>query len=229
MSRQALAAVIFDMDGLLINSEPIHFESLRVQLEAYGVEYTYAVHETLVGTEDTHCYQVIQQSTDVQLPPVDGLIAERHRIFLDLVDRPLTPLPGVGETLDSLEEHGFPLAVASSSPTEHIERVLTNLGIRDRFSVTWSGCDVPNSKPAPDVYLATARTLGVAAESALVFEDSGPGVAAAAAAGCVVVAVPQRETLNHDLSPAHQRLSSLEEFDLGVTLRDWTGYQPRLA
>ena len=217
------AAAIFDMDGLLIDSEPIHFESLRVQLERYGVEYSYEVHETLVGTEDTHCYRVIQAGTPVPLPPIAGLIAERHRIFLDLVDRPLTPLPGVISTLDALADRGVPLAVASSSPSEHIERVLSNLGIRDRFSVTWSGCDVPHSKPAPDVYLAACRSLDVPPTSALVFEDSGPGVASAASAGCVVIAVPQKETRGHDLSPAYQRLDSLTEFDLDRTGRQWPG------
>lgn len=218
------AAAIFDMDGLLIDSEPIHFESLRVQLERYGVEYTYKVHETLVGTEDTNCYRVIQSTTAVRLPPIAGLVAERHRIFLDLVDRPLPPLPGVISTLDTLAGRGVPLAVASSSPGEHIERVLTNLGIRDRFSVTWSGCDVAHSKPAPDVYLATCASLGVPPASTLVFEDSGPGVAAAASAGCVVVAVPQKETLTHDLSPAHERLDSLTEFDLDQTVLRWPSF-----
>jgi HAD superfamily hydrolase (TIGR01509 family) len=212
------------MDGLLIDSEPIHFESLRTQLERYGVDYTHAVHETLVGTEDLHCYRVIQDTTSIALPPTDRLIAERHQIFLDLVDRPLPTLPGVMHTLEALRREGIPLAVASSSPPEHIERVLENLGIRDRFVAEWSGCDVARSKPAPDVYLAAASSLGVDPRSSLVFEDSGPGVRAGTAAGCVVIAVPQKETRSHDISPAHEQLSSLSEFDFQQTARRWFTY-----
>ena len=217
----ALQAAIFDMDGLLIDSEPIHFESLRVQLDRFGCAYTYGLHETLVGTEDRHCYAVIRQHAMVPLPPTEELIADRHETFLRLVDRPLKPLPGVERVLDMLAAAGVLMGVASSSPPAHIERVLTNLGIRDRFATEWSGCDVPRSKPFPDVYEAAARSLGVPPSAALVFEDSGPGVAAAAAAGCVVVAVPQRETMSHDLSPAHFRLSSLTEFDLAATVDGW--------
>lgn len=216
-----LKAAIFDMDGLLIDSEPIHFESLRFQLERFGCAYTYALHETLVGTEDSQCYAAIRQHALVPLPPTEELIADRHEIFLRLVDRPLRPLPGVHQVLDALDDTGIPLGVASSSPPAHIERVLNNLGIRDRFSTVWSGCDVPRSKPFPDVYEATAKSLGVAPGSALVFEDSGPGVAAAAAAGCVVVAVPQKETLSHDLTPAHVQLESLVHFDLDAILASW--------
>ncbi|MFT6395888.1 MAG: sugar-phosphatase [Bradymonadia bacterium] len=219
--RAPIAAAIFDMDGLLIDSEPIHFESLRVQLKKLGVTYEYSLHETLVGTTDVHCYEVIRAANPQLVMPTETLVDERHGIFLALVDRPLTPLPGVVETLDAFAAAGLPMAVASSSPAAHIERVLSNLGIRDRFVVTWSGCDVPRSKPHPDVYLAAADALGVAAESCVVFEDSGPGVAAGAAAGSVVFAVPQRETLGHNLAPAHAQLVSLEEFDLAALKRRW--------
>lgn len=212
------------MDGLLIDSEPIHFESLRVQLEKLGVTYEYSLHETLVGTTDVHCYEVIRAANRQLVTPTETLVDERHDIFLELVDRPLTPLPGVVAALKAFALAGFPMAVASSSPAPHIERVLTNLGIRSWFGVTWSGCDVPRSKPHPDVYLAAAKALGVAAESCVVFEDSGPGVAAGAAAGSVVFAVPQRETMNHDLRPAHVRLGSLEEFDLAALRRRWEAF-----
>ncbi len=212
------------MDGLLIDSEPIHFESLRVQLEKLGVVYEYELHETLVGTTDTHCYEVIRAANPQLEAPTARLIEERHEIFLELVDKPLTPLPGVMQALEAFAAADLPLAVASSSPAPHIERVLTNLGIRDRFSVTWSGCDVPRSKPHPDVYLAAATGLGAPPRSCVVFEDSGPGVAAGAASGAVVIAVPQRETLRHDLSPAHAQLGSLEEFRLPALREQWNTF-----
>ena len=222
--RPPLQAAIFDMDGLLIDSEPIHFESLRSQLAKLGVDYQYALHETLVGTTDEHCYKVIRAANPQLKVPTPQLVAERHAIFLELVDKPLTPLPGVRQTLDAFRSAGLPLAVASSSPSAHIHRVIENLGLSEYFEAMWSGCDVPRSKPHPDVYLAAAGTLAIDPAGAVVFEDSGPGVAAGAAAGAVVIAVPQRETLSHDLSPASLQLSSLEDFSLEDLVRGWAEF-----
>jgi HAD superfamily hydrolase (TIGR01509 family) len=214
MSRPPLAAGIFDMDGLLIDSEPIHYESLRIQLDRYGIAYGEALHATLVGTTDEHVYAEIRRAHPTLDATTDALVAERHTLFLELVDRPLEPRPGVVETLSTFADADLPMAVASSSPSGQIEAVLTNLGIRDHFTAVRSGFSVARSKPFPDVYVATAADLTVRPDACLVFEDSSPGVEAARAAGAVVIAIPCPASEHHDLSRAHWRLTSMNEFDL---------------
>ena len=222
--RAPLGAVIFDMDGLLIDSEPIHFESLRIQLANFGIPYGQALHDTLVGTTDEHVYEVIRAAHPALTATTEALVAERHDLFLELVDRPLEPLPGVREVLGAVADAGLPCAVASSSPDAHIERVLANMGIRDHFAATRSGCSVPRSKPYPDVYLATAADLSVGPATVLAFEDSSPGVRAARSAGMVVFAVPCTATLTHDLTPAHARVRSLADIDLAEIAASWSTF-----
>ncbi len=224
--RPQLAAGIFDMDGLLIDSEPIHYESLRVQLQRYGITYGEALHATLVGTTDEHVYSEIRGAHPSLDTPTDVLVEERHTLFLELVDRPLEPRPGVVATLSAFADAAIPTAVASSSPRGQIEAVLSNLGIRDRFSAIRSGFSVARSKPFPDVYVATAGDLAVHPDACLVFEDSSPGVEAARAAGAVVIAIPCPASEHHDLSRAHWRLTSMTEFDLDACRARFSDLSP---
>ena len=130
-------------------------------------------------------------------------------------------MPGVVACISTLDEHGIPLAVASSSNRMQVETILENLGIRSRFSVVIPGDEVERSKPAPDIYLRTCEDLACAPSRCLVFEDSAPGVQAASAAGAFVIAVPCSSTLHHDLSPAMMHLSSLAHFDYRVSVDEY--------
>lgn len=209
-----LKAVLFDMDGVLIDSEPIHQASLVELLTSYGVPYSSDMHEEFVGVADSEVFRRLKERYPVLEPDVKSLVRARHAIFATLVDRPLTPLPGVIARLDEVRALGLKTAVVSSSSIDQIRQITTNLGIRDRFEDLVSGGMAERSKPAPDIYLLACERLGIAPAEVLVFEDSSPGVRAAQAAGARVIAVPCPATKGHDLSAADARFDTLDMFTI---------------
>ncbi len=209
--RGPLAAALFDMDGILIDSEPIHEASLRDICAARGVVYDSALHAGYVGRSDAYVFGDLCARHPALGGDIDALVAARHARFMELVDRPLDPRPGVVAVLDALAASRVPMAVVSTSALAQIERIVANLGLRPYFAELVRCAMVPSPKPAPDVYLLAAERLGVRPARTLVFEDSAPGVGAGVAAGAVTVAVPCPATQAHDLSAAHARFASFEE------------------
>ena len=211
-------AVIFDMDGVLIDSEPIHYASLREVLARYNVDYDEALHTTYVGKSDEGVFTDLKSRYRELTPDVATLIEERNVRFLELVDRPLQPMAGVVALLEAIDRSGLPMAVASSSALVQVERITANLGVSGFFRELVSGQMVPRHKPAPDIYLLTAARLGVDIANCVVFEDSGPGVRSAVDAGAYVVAVPCDASRHHDHSPARQIVSGLDTIHLDTLL-----------
>lgn len=216
---QTVRALIFDLDGTMLDSEPIHYESLVRQFDRYGVRYTEAQHDALVGQTDLAVYATIRREQPGLLPGDDVLVPERAPIFLELTDRPLTPLPGVVDLLRAASRLGLRIGCASASPLPQIEVCLRNLGLRPFFETVRSGESVPRSKPWPDVYLAAARDLDVDPSDCVALEDSSPGLRAASSAGIFTVVIPRGGSEAHDLSAAGLRLRSLVEFPLDALER----------
>jgi HAD superfamily hydrolase (TIGR01509 family) len=133
-------------------------------------------------------------------PARDDYFAERRRIFEEIV--PADPMRGVGALLTLLRDARIPLAIASSAPARWVVGAVERLGIRPLFDAVVTGDEVAHRKPAPDVYLEAARRLGVDPARSIAIEDSGPGIAAARAAGMKAVAIPHWLTERHDLSGA---------------------------
>lgn len=210
----ALEAVLFDMDGVLIDSEPIHQASLVELLASFGVPYSSEMHVEFVGVADSEVFRRLKERYPALEPEVRELVSRRHALFAKLVDRPLAALPGVLERLDEVRELGLKTAVVSSSSIDQIRQITTNLGLRDRFDDFISGGMARRSKPAPDIYLLACERLHIDPANALVFEDSSPGVRAARAAGAKVIAVPCPATRHHDLSAADERAAGLNQFTI---------------
>jgi HAD superfamily hydrolase (TIGR01509 family) len=205
-----IEAVIFDMDGVLLDSEPLHQEATRRMLAGFGVavEPGEVEDEAFVGLTDAEIFQVLRARH--RLAPD---VAELSRCFAAttgaLVREHGTPLPGVPQVLQALRAAGNRLAVASSSSPELIATTLATLGIDRLFDQVVSGLDVGRGKPSPDVFLETAKRLGVAPAACLVIEDSRNGILAAAAAGMRRVAIPCPATRAHDFSEADLVLDAL--------------------
>jgi sugar-phosphatase len=210
-----LEAAIFDMDGLLIDSEPLWH---RAEITVFA---TVGLHMTADECRDT---------TGVR---IDEVVRIRHRQHpwtsksVDQVEREIVAevqrlsitegeaLPGVYKVLEDFAARAIPMAVASSSPLSMIEAIVAHLGIAQYFRVLCSAADEEHGKPHPAVYLNTARQLGVAPRHCLAFEDSIPGVQAAHAAGMTVVAVPDAHHYGKpEYAIAALQLRSLAEFDL---------------
>lgn len=190
MSTPGAIAVIFDLDGTLVDSEPNHFEAARRLLADRGVaDFTWADHERCVGISTRETLRLFDERYGLGAP-LDELLAETNRPYLELA-RAGTPVhPEMRKLVELPAGEGVPLAVASGSSPEAIEAILMATGLASRFTTTVSADEVVHGKPAPDVFLEAARRLGASPADCVVLEDAAPGAAAAHAAGMHCIAVP---------------------------------------
>ena len=210
-----LTAVIFDMDGVLIDSEPIHFEATRALLADHGIEYSSDINDNFYGCTDRDVFRLLRARYRLA-PSEEELAASWIARVVALLGRSLQPMAGVPGVLRVLQAEGLRLALASSSAPAIIEATLAGLGLRGTFELVVSGHEVERGKPAPDIFLETVRRLGLRREACLVVEDSFNGVSAAAAAGIRCVAVPCPSTVGQDFSLASARLTDLRELPAWV-------------
>lgn len=187
-SEAQLRAVIFDLDGVLIDSEPLLFEAERLALARYGVELTPEIKAPFIGLggHDVLAALVARFGLDVD---VTELGSAKTAAYLDLVAQVSGFAPTV-ELARALHSRGVPLAIASGSPSDAIDTALAAIGLEDAFEVRVSVTQVDRGKPAPDVFLHAARRLGVPPEGCVVVEDAVHGVQAARAAGMRCIAIP---------------------------------------
>ena len=186
-----IEAVVFDCDGVLIDSEPVWERVRRKFVADHGGRWPDDAQDQMMGMSTAEWSAYMSEDFGLRLSP-------RH--VADLVIEAMTAeyeahlplLPGAVDAVRALSAH-WPLAVASSAPKSLIEAVLDASGLREAFRVAVSSEEVARGKPAPDVYLEATRRLGIAPTSCAAIEDSSNGLRAAAAAGMAVIAVPRPE------------------------------------
>lgn len=209
-----LSALLFDFDGLILDTEYPIYQAWRDDYEAHGHDLPLETYAACVGSDfnrfdpKSHLEMLVGRAID--WPERD---LWRERSALDRV-RQLPPLPGVVALMEQASVLGIPCAVASSSPRSWVEGHLERLGLLGRFETTRCLDDVKAPKPEPDLFLAAASALGSPPGEALVLEDSRNGLLAAQAAGCPCVIVPNRVTAHLDFTGAIKVLQSLEDLDL---------------
>ena len=184
-------AVIFDLDGVLIDSESVWDEARRAVVADNGGSWTETATRAMQGMSSPEWSRYLHDELGVSLDPgeISRQVVER---MLAAYEREVPLLPGAVQAVRRLAER-WPLGLASSSNRPVIDVVLESAGLTGCFSATVSGDEVARGKPSPDVYLAAARKLGVEAGRAAAVEDSSNGLRAGAAAGMLVIAVPNRE------------------------------------
>ena len=186
-----IKAVVFDLDGVLIDSEPVWEQVRRGLVTERGGHWAADAQRRLMGMSTPEWARYLSEDLGVGLPPgeVAALVTERmaarYREHIPL-------LPGAADAVRRLAAR-WPLGLASSAPAVLIETVLQAAGLRPDFQVTMSTEQVPHGKPAPDIYLAVVGRLGVEPSDAAAVEDSSNGLRSAAAAGLRVIAVPRPE------------------------------------
>jgi pseudouridine-5'-monophosphatase len=182
--------VIFDLDGVLLDSEPIYTEATRQVVAPYGKVFDWSIKGEIIGRSSLEGARHVVSALALPLTPEDYL--RRRRPLLEALFREVTEIPGARRFVESLRARAVPLAVATSSEAALYRLKTAHHAWFELFSVVVCGDDprISRLKPAPDVFLVTARELGVAPEQCLVFEDSLAGVSAARAAGMQVVALP---------------------------------------
>lgn len=204
-----LAAVVFDMDGLLADTEPLSYRALAAMLARdFGRAPGPADEAWTTNTVGKHGLEVWELVRDrfalpVTLPDdMPALNREWRALYDDLLAQGVEPMPGAVELVRACRAADLRLAVASSSSLAHIATVLAGIGILDAFDSVTSGHEVPRSKPDPAIYRLACERLGVSPADAVAVEDSGPGVLAAARAGLRCLAVLSDYTAGHDFAPA---------------------------
>jgi HAD superfamily hydrolase (TIGR01509 family) len=203
-------AVVFDMDGVLIDSEPLGLVAMRQVLARFGCGYTEADNEQFVGRTTEEAFAVLCARHGLPERP-EALAREFTRLKVRALEADPQPMPGVPEICHRLAAAGFRLALASSAAPEEIAAAVGALGLGARFETAVSAADVARGKPAPDLFLEAARRLGVAPARCLVIEDSHNGLRAARAAGMACIVVPNAFTRHQDLAAADLCLGSLAE------------------
>jgi len=193
--RAPIRAVVFDLDGLMFDTEALFVRVAGELLAARGKAFTPEIMGAMIGRQAAVAYPALKALAGLDETAV-ALQAEIRTRFTDLIDAAVHPTPGLFVLLDHLHKAGLPAAVGTSSRREYAERLLRRHGIFDRLAFLLTAEDVARSKPDPEVFLTAAARFGLPPASVLVLEDSPPGIAAARAAGAFAVGVP------HDHSPA---------------------------
>jgi beta-phosphoglucomutase-like phosphatase (HAD superfamily) len=202
-----LRAVVFDMDGLILDTEPLALRAWAECAAALGVAFDEALGLRMVGRNFADCGELLRDTYAAPYP-VDAVLERWHATYDAIVARDGVALKaGVGEILDWLDEARLPRAVATSTRRERARAKLAHAAVLERFDTVVGGDDVARGKPAPDIYLEAARRLGVAPGHCLVLEDSEPGVRAGLAAGMAVVMVPDLVAPPAELAAAGVRIA----------------------
>lgn len=209
-----LKGIIFDMDGVLVNSEPLHYKSYCLTLEKYNITYPYEIYRNFIGSTQAKILEDIRLR-NVLLPTDEEFIQEytMKKEFL-IQNEGFEMIKGIPELIKKLHTAGYQLAVASSSPYEYIIRVTKTLGLYPYFHKILSGADVPHPKPAPDVFLKAAKELELSPSECLIMEDSANGVKAARAAHIACIGFYNPDSGNQNLEEAATRIESFEDLTI---------------
>jgi HAD superfamily hydrolase (TIGR01509 family) len=206
-----IEAVIFDLDGLMIESEQFNFDVIRRLLEKYGKQVDEAWFEPTIGMDNLETAEFMINATGLHLTP-EAFIQEKHNLMIGVLPEVTKHNPGLMEVLGDLVDAQLKLGVASNSFKVYVRTALETLGVYGSFGCVLSADDVEHTKPAPDIYLLAAERLGVQPEKCLALEDSPLGMQAALAAGIACVAIPNPHLKGEDFGDATFVFPSLVEF-----------------
>lgn len=192
---RSFSGYIFDLDGTLVDSMPLHYRAWDAAMQEAGISGTLDedLFYSLGGIPTRRVAQLIAEHYGIQIDP-ERVVHCKESLFLSLVDQ-VTVIEPVAEFARAAVARGIPTAIATGGTPEVALPALEAAGLRSLFKVVITPLDVPpgRGKPAPDMFLLAAERLGVAPEDCVVFEDAEPGIAGARAAGMTVVRVPSRE------------------------------------
>ena len=212
-----MSAVIFDFDGVIIDSHDAHRDSWFLLAEQLGKPLTLAQFAESFGMRnETIIPGLFGWAEEGDTATVKALADRKEKCYRDILRRQgLEPLPGVRALLDSLDAAAIPFAIGSSTPRKNIETALTLCGLEDRFQAIAGAEDVQQGKPDPAVFLCAAARLHCPPESCLVFEDAHVGIAAARAGGMKCIAVTTTHARETFGDTADRIIDSLDEVTAG--------------
>lgn len=206
-----LRAAVFDMDGLMVDTESIYQWAWRAAIEQLGYTISDAAMRATTGRRMADCYAILRSEVDDSFP-MPAFLDLWPRLWHDHVStHGINQKPGLAALLDLLDARQIPKAVATSSEQAEALFTLEKAGLLHRFSIIVSGDQIVNGKPAPDIFLRAAERLAVAPEHCMAFEDSEAGVLAATSAGMVTIMVPEIEPVAEVVERAYRVYGSLHQ------------------
>jgi len=202
MESGMIEALVFDMDGLLIDSESLATQAMDTFLGRYGLERRFEVHRQLLGRRLPDAIAIVRDAYNMQIP-LQNLIDEYGELRVAALRGSVKPMPGALEIIAFGRLAGLKLALATSGMRSHATISMSETGLTGLFDAEVTGDEVAHGKPAPDLFLAAAERIGVDPERCIVFEDAPNGVTAGKAAGMTVIAVPNesRHVLEFPVAP----------------------------
>lgn len=206
-----MKAFIFDMDGVIIDSEPIHFEVDSKVMKHFGIDIDQEELEEYVGMDNEEMWNIIKAKYNMKQSVSEIIGYQLSKKVQAFKETKIGPIEGITDLFNILHKLNIPMAVASSSSKELIEVVMNKFGISHYFTYIISGEEVNKSKPEPDIYLEAARVIKVEPKDCVVLEDSKNGVIAAKAAGMKCIGYHNPNSGNQDLSRADIIVEKVDE------------------
>jgi len=209
-----IQTVIFDMDGVIIDSEPVYFKIDKEMFEELNIAVSFEEHSTYVGTSSQNMWDAIIKKHGIPGDPGE-LMRKEYNLYMDyLVNaNDLQPIDGVMELINGLHENNLKLILASSSPMEIIDIILKKFKLPDLFIAKVSGSELAHSKPHPEIFLKAAQLAGSEPKECIVIEDSKNGVAAAKAAGMKCIGFLNPSSGDQNLGDADMVIQSFKELN----------------
>jgi len=209
-----IQTVIFDMDGVIIDSEPVYFKIDQEMFEELNIAVSFEEHCTYVGTSSQNMWDAIIKKHGIPGDP-GKLMRKEYNLYMDyLVNaNDLQPIDGVMELINGLHENNFKLILASSSRMEIIDIILKKFKLSDLFIAKVSGSELAHSKPHPEIFLRSAQLAGSEPKECIVIEDSKNGVAAAKAAGMKCIGFLNPSSGHQNLKDADRVIQSFKELN----------------
>jgi len=206
---------IFDMDGVIIDSEPLHMVCEKGIFKSLGIDITEDEHHSFIGVNDESMWSTIKNKYNLQLKVTDLVNLKRMK-YMDLLkeDDLVKAIPNIKELIINLNAHGFFVVLASSSPKAQIDYVLRKFNLEAYFHGRISGDDVESSKPNPEIFLIAAKLVNAKPSCCVVIEDSYNGVMAAKSAGMKCVGFKNPNSGNQNLQSADIIIRSFTELSI---------------
>lgn len=216
-----LKAVLFDMDGVIIDSEPLHKHAYQLMFSEVGIEVSDALYESFTGKATLPICQTLCEQFSLAHAP-ETLVAIKRKYFKALFEdsSELQLLDGVLERIQEYHRQGLSLVLASSASMPNIDRIFRRFDLDRYFTAKLSGADLKASKPHPEIFIRAAEASGYAREHCLVIEDSTNGIKAAKAAGIFCVAYKSEHSKNQDYRLADRVINHFREIDF-ETAKHW--------
>ncbi len=207
-----LKAVIFDMDGVIVNSEPLHHQAYYAMFDEVGIDVTPAYYDSLTGKSTVNLCKQLKSHFDLQLD-VEELVSikRRHYDWIFENDSTFDLINGVRTLIHDYKKNGLTLALASSSSMRSIDRIFQRFELDAYFISKTSGADLKESKPHPEIFIKAARSTGFDVEECMVIEDATNGIEAAKAADIFCVGYDSEHTKSQDYSKADLVIRDYED------------------